>query len=268
MNRVSVILVVFNQLHLTRACLASLRSTTIPFELVVVDNGSTDGTEEFFRSFPEPFPLRHHRQPSNRGLIQALNLGWRLAEGEFVCFIHNDTEMLDPRWLEKLIAACEGEAVGLVGLYGAKRLRRDGRYVGRTIVHSLDEAPTLTTSTTEVAVVDGACLFLRRTLLEKLGGFDEAYGFFHGYDRDLSFQVRQAGYRCLVVNARYRHHGGGTRLSEAAQAYLREDLTGREAALARFAEKWKHMLPSDVRPPRERLKEWIQAKVWRNGGAS
>lgn len=261
MKRVSVILVVFNQLHLTRACLASLRSTPVPFELIVVDNGSTDGTEEFFRVFPEPFPLRYHRHPWNLGLIRALNLGWRLAEGEFVCLIHNDLEMLDPRWLEGLIAACEREGVGLVGLYGVKRLRRDGRFVGRTIVHSLDEAPTLTAPTAEVAVVDGACLFLRRALLEKLGGFDEAYGFFHGYDRELSFQVREAGYRCLVVNARYRHHGGGTRRSEAAQAYLREDLAERRAARARFAKRWRRRLPADVRPLKVRLKEWIHAKV-------
>ena len=262
--RVSVIMAVFNQLHLTRACLESLRSTTVPFELVVVDNGSTDGTTELFRDFPEPFPLRYHRNASNAGLIRALNQGWRMASGEFCCFLHNDTEMLDPHWLEKLVLACDRDGAGLAGLYGAKRLRRDGRYVGRTIVHSLDERPTLSTDRAEVAVVDGVCLFVSRALLARLGGFDESYGFFHGYDRDLSFQVREAGLRCVVVNARFRHRGGGTRESEEAQAEIGDDRAKRQAALRHFAEKWKHRLPADVRPPRERLREWVQAKLWRN----
>lgn len=263
MNRVSVVIVVFNQLPLTRACLESLKPSTIPFDLVVVDNGSTDGTQEFFHHFPEPFPLRYHRNSSNLGLIRALNQGWRIAGGEFLCFLHNDTEMLDPEWLAKLVNAAEGEGAGLVGLYGVRSVRRDGRYVGRTIVHALDDGPTLRSPVAEVAAVDGVCLFLGRSLLAELGGFDESYGFFHGYDRDLSFQVREAGRRCFVVNARFVHRGGGTRTSEAARDESRDDLAERRQALAHFTRKWKHRLPADVRPRRERLRDWIVAKLWR-----
>ena len=57
----SVVLVVYNQLSLTRACLESLRATTAPFELCVVDNGSRDGTEAYFRRFPLSYPLRYER---------------------------------------------------------------------------------------------------------------------------------------------------------------------------------------------------------------
>jgi GT2 family glycosyltransferase len=198
------------------------------------------------------------------GLIQALNQGWRMSRGAYCCFLHNDTEMLESRWLEKLMLACDRDGAGLAGLYGAKRLRRDGRYVGRTIVHSLDERPALNRERTEVAAVDGVCLFLPRTLLARLGGFDETYGFFHGYDRDLSFQVREAGLRCMVVNAPFRHRGGGTRESEEAQAQIGDDRSKRRAALHHFAEKWRHRLPSDVRPPRERLREWVQARLSRS----
>jgi GT2 family glycosyltransferase len=254
------VLVVFNQLPLTRACLDSLRPTTAPFDLVVVDNGSTDGTEEFFRKFPYPFPVRYHRNSENLGLIRALNQGWRLADREFVCFLHNDTEMREPTWLERFVGALQDSSVGLAGLYGARRLRKDGRYAGRTIVHSLAERPTLNGACVEVAAVDGVCLFLRRELLDAVGGFDEAYGFFHGYDRDLSLKVREAGKRCVVVNASFEHRGGGTRTSSEATVPLEEDLVQRREALARFARRWGHRLPLDARGVGERLADWVRPR--------
>jgi GT2 family glycosyltransferase len=250
-------MVVWNQLGLTRACLESLRPTTTPFDLCVVDNGSTDGTRDWFENFALPFPLTYHRNETNLGLIPALNQGARLATGDVLCFLHNDVVMQDPRWLERLEAALASpRRIGLAGFYGVRRLRRDGRYVGRTIVHCLEGRATLATDTAEVAVVDGVCLCLPRTVFDAVKGFDEAYGFFHGYDRDLSFAVREAGWRCAVVNAPFVHHGGGTRTGATAPFRSDEDLAQRDAALRRFAAKWHHRLPCDVRSLGERAREW------------
>jgi GT2 family glycosyltransferase len=168
--------------------------------------------------------------------------------------------MRDTRWLARLGAALEEPGVGLAGLYGARRLRRDGRYVGRTIVHALEGSANLRGDVTEVAAVDGVCLTVRRAQLQAAGGFDETYGFFHGYDRDLSFAVRAAGYRCVVVDSPFIHRGGGTRTGTAAPVKVAEDLAQRRAALARFATKWKRHLPSDVRPWRDRLHDWTRAR--------
>jgi len=257
----SVVVVVWNQLRLTRACLESLRPTTTPFDLCVVDNGSTDGTREWFESFPLPCGLTYHRNERNLGLIPALNQGARLAKGDVLCFLHNDTEMRDPRWLERIQAVLGSpRRIGLAGLYGVRRLRRDGRYVGRTIVHGLEGRATLATDAVEVAAVDGVCLCLPRSVLDAVGGFDEAYGFFHGYDRDLSFAVREAGWRCAVVNAPFVHHGGGTRTGAAAPFRADEDRAQRDAALRRFAAKWRHRLPSDVRSLGERVREWCRTR--------
>jgi GT2 family glycosyltransferase len=250
---VSVVLVVYNQLALTRACLESLRGTSEAFELCVVDNASTDGTEGFFRAPPLPVPLRYHRNADNVGLIRALNQGARMAGGDVLAFLHNDTEMRDVRWLSRLRAALDVPAVGLAGLYGARRLRRDGRYAGRSVVHALEHGGNLRAATVEVAAVDGVCLTLRRDVLDAVGGFDEDYGFFHGYDRDLSFAVRERGLRCVVVNAVFVHRGGGTRTGAGAPVRPPEDLAQRRRALARFAAKWQHRLPADVRTWRERL---------------
>ena len=256
-------MVVHGGLAVTRACLESLHGTTEPFVLAVVDNGSPDGTPEFFRHFPFAFPLRYARNERNDSVLAAYNQAWRLAETEFVCLLHNDTEMLDPAWLSRLLAPHARPATGLTGLYGIKRVRRDGRYAGRTIVHSLADGPTVRPPCEEVAVVDGVCLCLRRSVLEEVGGIDEGYGFFHGYDRDLSFAVRETGRRCLVVDAPFRHKGGATRTRGFAvqNEAERRDLELRRAATQRFARKFAHRLPCDVRPLRARLVEWIVGRA-------
>ena len=257
----SIVLVVYNQLALTRACLESLRSTTRPFELCVVDNASSDGTESFFREWTAGTPLRYHRNADNVGLIRALNQGAGLAGGDRLCFLHNDIVMREPLWLERLEAAVDGPGrVGLAGLYGVRRLRRDGRYAGRTIVHALEGQATLRRPVTEVAAVDGVCLFLPRAILDAVGGFDEGYGFFHGYDRDLSFAVRERGLACAVVDARFVHRGGGTRTGERAPVAAAEDLEQRRQAMARFARKWRRRLPSDVRGLPERILNFINQR--------
>jgi GT2 family glycosyltransferase len=262
---ISVVMPVYNQLALTRACLESLRGTSEPFELCVVDNASTDGTEPFFRTAALPFACRYHRNAANLGLIRALNQGAALAgsNSDVLCFLHNDTEMRDVRWLARLREALEEPAVGLAGLYGIRRLRRDGRYVGRTIVHALQGSANLGAEVVEVAAVDGVCLTVRRTVLDTIGGFDESYGFFHGYDRELSFAVRETGLRCVVVDAPFVHRGGGTRTGADAPVRTADDLAQRRAALAHFAARWKHRLPADVRTPRERLTDWLRERLHR-----
>ena len=256
---ISLVIPVHNQLVLTRACLESLRGTSEHFELCVIDNASTDDTAQFFRTVRLPVARRYHRNAENVGLIRALNQGAALAGGDLLCFLHNDTEMRDVRWLARLREALEEPAVGLAGLYGARRVRRDGRYVGRTIVHALEGGERLREDVVEVAAIDGVCLALRRAVFEAVGGFDEGYGFFHGYDRDLSFAVREAGHRCVVVDARFVHRGGGTRTGVAAPVESAEDLDHRRAALDRFSAKWRHRLPADVRGAGERIADWLGA---------
>src|SRR5215813_10538568 len=110
----TVVLVVFNQLALTRACLDSLQRTTEAFDLCIVDNGSTDGTPAFLSEQARSHPLTYHRNDANVGLIRALNQGARLSRGETLCFLHNDVEMREFRWLARLRAALDRrERIGL-----------------------------------------------------------------------------------------------------------------------------------------------------------
>ncbi len=254
---------VFNGLAHTRACLESLRATTEPFHLVVADNGSTDGTGDLLDRFPYPYPLTVTRSESNGNVIAALNRAWRLTDTEFVCLIHNDTEMVEPAWLARLIAALAEPGAGLSGLYGAKRLRASGRLVGRTVVHSLLPSPTVRAPWEDVAFVDAVCLCISRRLLDSIGGLDEGYGFYHGIDRDLSLAVADRGRRCLIVHAPFWHHGGKTRTRGFNEdpELERGDRARRDSALARFTEKFRHRLPRDVRGRRERVRDWLRTRL-------
>ena len=170
--------------------------------------------------------------------------------------------MIDPAALTKLVSAFDDPSIGMTGLYGAKRLRRDGRFVGRTIVHSLVEGPTVRPAGEDVAAIDAVCMCLRRGLLEEIGGLDEGYGFFHGLDKDLSLTVRERGRRCRVVHAPFRHHGGGTRARDFRRDTEREqrDLALRRAATERLLARWGHRLPADVRPTTARVREWFRSR--------
>jgi len=201
--RASVAMVVHNGLATTRACLESLHATEEPFTLVVVDNGSTDDTPRWFRDFPYPWPLSYVRNEGNTSVLAAYNQAWRLAATEFVCLLHNDTTMLEPTWLARLMAPLASDAIGLSGLYGVKRVRRSGRYAGRTIVHSLAEGPTVRPPWEEVAVVDGVCLCLRRATLEAVGGStSRAASILDISARKIQYKVREYQEQAEVVERR------------------------------------------------------------------
>ena len=261
-ERVTLVMPLFNQLALTRRCLDSRRITQEPFRLVVIDNGSTDGTRELFRAFPYPYPLHFIENDDNRSVIASLNRAWPAVQTELLCFLHNDTEMLDPTWLTKVVGALDDPSVGMSGLYGAKRMRRGGRFVGRTIVHSLAEGPTVQPPGEDVVVVDAVCMCLSRRLLESIGGLDEAYGFYHGFDKDLSLAILERGLRCRVVRAPFRHDGGGTRAREFRRDPAREarDIQLRNVAIDHLMKKWGHRLPADARPLSTRVREWLRSR--------
>ena len=100
---VSIIVVNWERRDLLRACLRSLEAQTFrDFEILVVDNGSRDGSAEMVeREFPQ---ARVIRNPANRGFCAANNQGIALAGGRYVALLNNDAEA-DPRWLESLVAA-------------------------------------------------------------------------------------------------------------------------------------------------------------------
>jgi len=109
---VSIIVPCWNQLEFTRHCIAALvRQTRAPWELIVVDNGSTDGTKEYIAGVQDaaPVPVTVVANAANRGFPAAINQGLQLARGDYLVLLNNDVVVTDA-WLDQLIALANARA--------------------------------------------------------------------------------------------------------------------------------------------------------------
>ena len=114
----SVIVPCFNQLEFTRHCLTALfRHTRAPWELIVVDNGSTDGTADYLAGVQDasPIPITVVTNPTNRGYPTAVNQGLSVALGDYLVLLDNDAVVTDG-WLDQLVALAGADpTIGLTG---------------------------------------------------------------------------------------------------------------------------------------------------------
>jgi GT2 family glycosyltransferase len=207
--RVSIVVPVFNRLELTRACVdAVLRNTPQElFELVVVDNASSDGTGEWLVSQQAQGVLRAVTNSDNRGFSAACNQGARAATGEYVLFLNNDTEA-ESRWIEPLIDVLDTDpragAVGAKLLFADRTIQHAGvivvdhRRLGDPLLalHIFSKLPENhpdANSRRMYKAVTAACMLVRRDAFWQCGGFDESY--WNGYeDIDLCFALAQRGF--------------------------------------------------------------------------
>lgn len=207
----------WNRKQLLRACLASLeRQEGAVFEILVVDNGSTDGSADMAE---REFAARVIRNSENRGFCAANNQGIAAARGQFIALLNNDAEAA-PGWLAALRRACSSAPE--VGMAASKILvwedpRRidkaghlifpDGQNRGRG-AGALDAGQF--DRQEEVLWPDGCAAMYRKEMLDRIGGFDEDF-FAYGDDAELGLRARIAGWRCVYApDAVVRHHRGAT----------------------------------------------------------
>jgi GT2 family glycosyltransferase len=195
------VLAVRNGERTIRACVDSLLALEHPsFELVVVDNRSTDRTRELLAGYGEA--IRIVEEPT-RGAGAARNAGVRAARGGTIAFTDGDC-IADPSWLAELVAGLE-DGVGVAGgevraRPGAGRLERFGELIHdqrSSIV--VDRPPAVSTSSWASP----------RGVLEEVGLFD--VGFLRGQDSDLSYRIGAAGYRIVYRPGAVVYHLGNER---------------------------------------------------------
>lgn len=215
---VSVIVVNWNGLAYLPECLDSLAAQTYPsLEVVVVENGSTDGSVEYLRS-RRPGRFLLVESPSNLGFAGGNNLGIRASKGAYLALLNNDA-VADPRWVEALVTAAEADpAVGMCAtrIYAWRRpdlldgaglvVSADGIGRGRGRLESDGERYE---SEADVLLPSACAALYRRSMLDEIGLFDEDF-FAYCEDTDLGLRARIAGWRCRYVPgaiAKHRYSG-------------------------------------------------------------
>jgi GT2 family glycosyltransferase len=202
---VSVVIANWNGRSLLPACLDSLGSQTFrDTEIIVVDNGSTDGSQEVIRS---GFPNVHLvALTENLGFAPANNIALRHAKGEYIALLNNDTEA-DPLWLETLLSAlAKNEEIGfcaskMVLHHDRRRADSCGDYYTVEGVAGKRGHLELADRYNDAREVFGACAgaaMYRRSMIEDIGLFDDDFFMVHE-DSDLSFRAQLMGYKCLYV---------------------------------------------------------------------
>lgn len=213
----SVIIVNHNGAHLLHECLeALLRQTHPSYEVIVVDNGSTDKSEQLVR---EKFPTVHFlKLGANLGFSGGNNRGIEAARGVYIVLLNNDA-VPEPQWLEELCKAMkQNPRVGLCAsrmmFYGTDRIDCTGLswlVWGRS--RNLGWREKCQEKHLQAREVFGACAgaaLYRKKMLDEIGLFDEDF-FLYAEDLDLSFRAQLAGYQCLYVpTAVVHHHAGAT----------------------------------------------------------
>lgn len=234
----SIIIPVWNEWELTRACLESLRPTLgLRDQVIVVDNGSVDGTASGLARYSWVTVVSH---PQNLGFAAGCNGGAAVAEGAVVVFLNNDT-VVPARWLDGLLAPFTDPTVGATG-------PRSNFVSGAQLVPVVPYDPSRVSDlqrfarewrqehrgqTTQVQRLVGFCLAVRRDLLEDVGGFDEQFGLGGAEDDDLCLRILEAGHRLLITHESFVHHHG----NRTFQANQVDRLALQEVNLRRLSAK-------------------------------
>ncbi len=201
--KASVIVLSWNGMEYLADCLDAVLAQEYPdFEVIVVDNGSSDGSADFVeRQYPSVRLIRNER---NLGFAAGNNIGLLAATGDVLVLLNQDT-VVEPGWLETLVTALEDPTIGMVG---CKLLYPDGtiQHAGGRIVDSRGSSRHIGRgepdtgqydTMEEVEFVTGAALAVSRDTFARVGPLDEGFAPAYYEDTDWSYRVRKAGLRVV-----------------------------------------------------------------------
>ena len=176
-------------------CLESLFANTegVDYEVIVVDNGSTDDSVELLRRYEAARKIRLMENKENVGYSRGKNQGFAIARGEYVYMLDSDA-LVDPGWLEKVVEAADSdERIAAVGSY---------------LYHPTEKAPA-DERVLDKMTVGGAGMLIKKKALDKIGYLDAGnFSPYYGEEIDWCYRARNRGYRIVQANgSRVRHWG-------------------------------------------------------------
>jgi len=250
---VSIIILVCNQIAYTKKCIESIiKHTNVPFELIVVDNASTDGTLQYLESeltqlIPED-RLRIIKNNANLGFAKGNNQGIVASRAPYVMLLNNDV-VVTPGWLSKMMTCAEINP--MTGIVGPKSNCVSGPQIVENVPYDTSNLNGLETFASEFAKnnsgkatpfnrIVGFCMLIKRAVIAKIGGMDGRYGLGNFEDNDFCLRALLAGYGLYIAEDCFVHHFGN-------RTFIGEQIDYRESLNQNweiFKKKWE--IPKDL----------------------
>ena len=216
----SIIILTYNNLDYTRQCVESVLEHTdrATYELILVDNASSDGTQAYLGELAENHPnVRILLNEKNEGFARGNNLGAEMAQGEAIVFLNNDT-IVTRGWLPGLLNRLDDPGVGMVGPVTNSSGNETRIQVDYSDIEGMPEfARKLSEAqrgrTFEISMLAFLCVALRRAVYQEIGPLDERFGIGMFEDDDYALRLKAKGYKILCVEDVFVHHWGSASFS-------------------------------------------------------
>ncbi|KKK70483.1 hypothetical protein LCGC14_2923530 [marine sediment metagenome] len=199
----------------------------------------------------------------NRGVLASMQEGYEKAGQDIIMFAHDDVEINEENWDTRVEAEFNDPSVGIVGFGGALHhgdpdiykvpycLQQLGRSYYRSNTDDAENHGERFTGSCDVATLDGFALFVRKELLDKMGGFPVGeLPDHHCYDYFLTLSAWRHGYRVRLCGVRCHHKGGLTAVSKEYQEWATKTKWGSDAEMHKQGHKWIYDSFADVLPVR------------------
>ncbi|NEY21475.1 glycosyltransferase [Bacillus ginsengihumi] len=210
--KTSIIILTYNQLNYTKQCINSIYNYTNKddIEVIVVDNGSTDGTKEYLNKLTEIKKIYNNK---NLGFSKGCNQGMSAAKYDNILFLNNDT-IVTKNWLTAMLRELHSdESVGMVGPVSNNVSGEQQINVTYQDIHDLDDFAELYCNKQKnkskyVLRLVGFCLLAKREILDEIGNFDEYFEYGSFEDDDLCLRALLKGYHLKIALDSFVHHHG------------------------------------------------------------
>jgi len=227
--KVSIIIPTKNNQALLGECIHSLEYNTDykNLEIIIIDNNSDKKTKSYLSSLP--YHVISYEEKFNFSIMN--NLALKKASGDYVLFLNDDTESIESNWLSEMVSVCQQNDVGAVGaklLFHNNAIQHAGmaHLKNGFFFHPLQRIPSKSNEQfnvlnliRECSSVTGACLLVKRKILDDIREYDEIFDVYYG-DSDLCFKIRKLGYSVIFTPYAILRHDGSSTIREQSQIFI------------------------------------------------